>query len=352
MYGGELPLKNKEYTNDSLSDELTALDEGEDTLTESHTDTQDSSLVADEDYPQDSLFPLADDEYAQESLFPPADESTESPETFIPVEYDESISDENSTDDAFGDETAEDSELSDEDIDADEALATNSEGEYIEEDEDSKADENTEESIEQKQEPEEKLRRVDAIFDFMEIAIFSILGMFLLLSFFFRYTIVDGDSMMNTLQNGERLILTSIFYSPEQGDIVVVQDNSTELKFPIVKRIIAVGGQTVKVTRNAIYVDTILLEEPYVYTDHLNSYGGSDPYRYSIYPSAALLEDGATYVEGSYYEIYVPEGYVFLMGDHRNCSKDSRDIGLVHEDAIMGKAIYRFFPFDKIGKIE
>ena len=225
------------------------------------------------------------------------------------------------------------------------------------------AEENTADSEEEAPEavaeeaavPEEvvKPRRVDSLFDFMEICMFTLAGVFLLMSFFFRYSIVDGGSMMNTLQHQERLLLSSFLYTPECGDIVVVQDKSTALKDPIVKRIIAVGGQTVKFTRTDVYVDGVKLDEPYVYTgDYVNPFGASDIYRYSVYPSDALLDLVIDSEDGVYYEILVPEGEIFVMGDHRNNSKDSRDIGTLHEDAIIGKAIYRFFPFDKSGKIE
>lgn len=205
----------------------------------------------------------------------------------------------------------------------------------------------------QEAEPTPKPRRVDSVFDFIEICIFTLAGVFLLMSFFFRYSIVDGGSMMNTLQHQERLLISNFFYTPECGDIVVVQDRSTELKDPIVKRVIAVGGQTVKFTRTDVYVDGVKLDEPYVYTaDYTNAFGATDQYRYSVYPSDALLDLVIGYQDGVYYEIRVPEGEIFVMGDHRNNSKDSRDIGTLHEEAIIGKAIYRFFPFDKSGKIE
>ena len=244
-----------------------------------------------------------------------------------------------------------------------EADADNGEEDSLSDLNEEEAEENTADSEEEAPEavaeeaavPEEvvKPRRVDSLFDFMEICMFTLAGVFLLMSFFFRYSIVDGGSMMNTLQHQERLLLSSFLYTPECGDIVVVQDKSTALKDPIVKRIIAVGGQTVKFTRTDVYVDGVKLDEPYVYTgDYVNPFGASDIYRYSVYPSDALLDLVIDSEDGVYYEILVPEGEIFVMGDHRNNSKDSRDIGTLHEDAIIGKAIYRFFPFDKSGKIE
>ena len=200
---------------------------------------------------------------------------------------------------------------------------------------------------------EEKPRRVDSIFDFIEICIFTLAAVFIFMSFFFRYSIVDGGSMKNTLHHQEKLILSSFLYTPECGDIVVVQDKSTALKDPIVKRVIATEGQTVKFTRTDVYVDGVLLDEPYVYTgDYEDPFGMNDGYKYNVYPSDALLAHVTDRVDGEYYEVLVPDGYIFVMGDHRNNSKDSRDIGMIHEDAVIGKAVFRFFPFNKFGKIE
>jgi signal peptidase I len=218
---------------------------------------------------------------------------------------------------------------------------------------DSKNNDDEKTSYNPEQDNAEKPRRVDTLFDFMEVCIFTLAAVFMLMSFFFRYSIVDGGSMMNTLHHQERLLLTSFLYTPECGDVVVIQDKTSALKDPIVKRIIAVGGQTVKFTRTDVYVDGIKLDEPYVYTqDYTNSYGMPDVYRYSVYPSDELLDLVVDYVDGVYYEIRVPEGEIFVMGDHRNNSRDSRDIGTLHEDAIIGRVVYRFFPFDKFGKIE
>ena len=191
----------------------------------------------------------------------------------------------------------------------------------------------------------EKPRRIDSLFDFVEQFIFALAAVFIVTSFFFKYSNVVGDSMQNTLQSGEKLVLSALFYDPEPGDIVVIDDRS--LKDPIVKRVIAVGGQTVKFTRDAVYVDGVMLTESYVYIDTANG-----KYQYSVVPCAALLDNLVGYEEGVYYEILVPDNEVFVMGDHRNDSYDSRDIGTLHEDAVLGKAILRFFPFDKFGKID
>ena len=253
--------------------------------------------------------------------------------------------------DEINEETPEDNGENDEadaDLDAEQIETEDSEPEY---DEDVDAGETTAEKC--TVQTEEKPRRVDSIFDFVEICIFTLAAVFIFMSFFFRYSIVDGGSMKNTLHHQEKLILSSFLYTPECGDIVVVQDKSTALKDPIVKRIIATEGQTVKFTRTGVYVDGVLLDEPYVFTgDYEDPFGTNEGYKYNVYPSDALLAHVVDREDGEYYEVLVPDGHIFVMGDHRNNSKDSRDIGMLHEDAVIGKAVFRFFPFNKFGKIE
>lgn len=170
-------------------------------------------------------------------------------------------------------------------------------------------------------------RRVDNRFDFAELFVFTFVIVLLLTTFVFRHSVVDGGSMENTLHNGEHLIISDAFYSPKRGDVIVCEDYSTGLRKPIVKRIIALGGDTVEITADKVYVNGEELTEDYVNID-------SDVYVYT--PMSCT----------------VPEGEVFVMGDHRNNSSDSRVFGTVREDAILGKVIVRFYPFDKFGKIE
>ena len=195
-----------------------------------------------------------------------------------------------------------------------------------------------------------KERRIDSIFDFVELFVFTLAAVFLITTFFFKYSIVEGGSMSNTLHDNDRLIISCFMYEPECGDVVVLEDLSTELKKPIVKRVIAVGGQTVRFTSTDVYVDGVKLNELYVYTgDYKNILGQSDAYKYSVYPDDSLLHLVTAREDGKYYEITVPEGEIFVMGDHRNASNDSRTIGTVHEDSILGKVVLRFYPtFEKI----
>lgn len=176
----------------------------------------------------------------------------------------------------------------------------------------------------------EKSRFIDGVFDFVELFIFSLAAVLLITTFLFRHSVVEGSSMEQTLFDGEHIIISKLFYKPERGDIIVCEDYSTSLRKPIVKRIIAVPGDTVVFlntgTSTSVFVNGVELDEDYVYLD------GTD-----FTPSGAWR---------------VGEDEVFVMGDHRNNSTDSRAIGTVKIDSIIGKALLRFYPFDTFGKIE
>lgn len=141
----------------------------------------------------------------------------------------------------------------------------------------------------------------------------------------FRVVVVSGTSMNTTLLDGDYLLLlSSTFYaSPEQGDIVVASKDSFDDGEPIVKRIIAVEHQTVDIDfdKGIVYVDGEALEEPYTLTL-------------------------TTEEEGVQFPLTVDEGCVFVLGDNRENSLDSRsrEIGLIDSREIIGKAIFLFFP--------
>ena len=137
--------------------------------------------------------------------------------------------------------------------------------------------------------------------------------------------------MMPTLQNGERLVISNLFYEPTAGDIVVLcGEADREEGKNLIKRIIATEGQIIDIDFEAgeVYVDGQKLDEPYI------------------------LEQ--TYLdEGTEFPLTVPEGEIFVMGDNRNGSRDSRSltVGTVKEEYIVGRVLFRFFPFDRFGKI-
>ena len=146
----------------------------------------------------------------------------------------------------------------------------------------------------------------------------------LLFTFVIRLIGVDGHSMVPTLQDGDRLLVLNAMLDNdyEYGDIVVLRKD-TFLEEPIVKRVIATEGQTVDIdfVSGAVYVDGELLEEDYI----------NEP----------------TYVEeGTEFPLTVPEGSIFVMGDNRNHSSDSRssDLGTVDTRYVIGKAVFLLFP--------
>jgi signal peptidase I len=148
----------------------------------------------------------------------------------------------------------------------------------------------------------------------------------------FRLAVVDGDSMNNTLHNQETLIISNFMYEPENNDIIVF--TSPSYKNPLVKRVIAVGGQTVDIDFEnwKVTVDGKVLQEDYV---NYLPYAEMDSFDVS-------------------FPLTVPEGYVFVMGDNRNNSSDSRSskVGFVDERYILGKVELRLLPFNKFGTVD
>lgn len=195
--------------------------------------------------------------------------------------------------------------------------------------------------------PEEPPKKSDvgfsilaSLFDYFEIFAFSILAVLLLFTFCFRLCRVDGRSMNNTLYHEEMLITTNLFYEPQQGDIVVFHLCNDYYNQPLVKRVIAKEGQQVKIdlTAKEVYVDGILLEESYIYLDQ----GTYNPHGYFAADKLDTDKNGHRVFTAT-----VPEGHLFVMGDNRNHSTDSRSnmVSFVDEDAILGKALFRISPF-------
>ncbi len=148
----------------------------------------------------------------------------------------------------------------------------------------------------------------------------------------FRIVIVSGSSMKSTLVDGDYLLLlsSSIYHNPKQGDIIVASKESFDNGAPIVKRVIAVAGQEVDIDfkTSTVYVDGVALEEDYVFTPTDSSGGVSFP-------------------------LTVEEGCLFVMGDNRSNSKDSRyiEIGLIDCREVLGKAFFLFLPGNDKGYV-
>ncbi len=178
-----------------------------------------------------------------------------------------------------------------------------------------------------------KEKPIVSVFEWLEIFIVSIAAVFILFSFVARIAVVDGNSMLPTLSHGDKLLVRQLFYTPKQGDIIVCQSGKYGLDKPLVKRIIATEGQTVRIDREnwKVYVNGYPLDEPYVFFENGKMVGW----------------------EYDTDEIVVPKGHVFVMGDHRNDSLDSRfyRVGMIDVRYIIGEVIFRFFPFDGLGLV-
>ena len=178
-----------------------------------------------------------------------------------------------------------------------------------------------------------------SIFDFVEIFAYAVIAVMLVFTFCARLCRVDGNSMNKTLKNGEMLITSNLFYEPEQGDIVVFHISNEFYQQPLVKRVIATEGQSVRVdlTSCEVFVDGKLLDEPNTYIDN-------GEYNRMYFSSGDLERDENGH---TVFTAVVPEGKLFVMGDNRNHSADSRSlaIGFVNKSSILGKAVFRINPF-------
>lgn len=160
-----------------------------------------------------------------------------------------------------------------------------------------------------------------SVFDFFEAAIAALVAIALLFIFCFRVFSVSGPSMKPTLQDKDRIVVSAVGYKPQRGDIVVLSGTDADDGKPIVKRIIAVGGDVVDINFATGVVSVNGTDEHY--TDELTKQ------QFDIA-----------------FPITVEEGKVFVLGDNRGHSIDSRStrVGCVDEKNIVGKVLFRFFP--------
>lgn len=182
--------------------------------------------------------------------------------------------------------------------------------------------------------------------DLIESVMASVFVVMMLFTFVFCVATVEGDSMIPTLTSNDRLMVNRISKSYDNGDILILNSKTsyimnketgefyerTGLGKRIVKRLIAQGGEEVNIDFEAgvVYVNGTALDEPYVNT--------------------LTKRDSGAFS----YPFTVPEGYVFVLGDNRNVSRDSRhpDVGLVPVDDIIGSVVIRLTPFNKFGKVD
>ncbi len=176
------------------------------------------------------------------------------------------------------------------------------------------------------------------IFEWLDAVISSVIVIILLFTFAFRVVGIKGQSMENTLHNNDRVIITNLFYTPKQGDIVVISRNYKNINgdsdredAPIIKRVIATEGQQVTIdpVSGQVSVDGEILDEPYIKDGQITTWG-----------------DGSTETR----TVTVEKGRIFVMGDNRGDSLDSRydSIGQVDLRYVLGHAVMRIYPFGDI----
>ncbi|MBP1559263.1 MAG: signal peptidase I [Oscillospiraceae bacterium] len=167
------------------------------------------------------------------------------------------------------------------------------------------------------------------VMEWMETLVWATVAVVLVFTFLGRTAVVSGSSMLPTYHDGDRMLISSLGYTPEYGDVVVFAEKSGD-KENLIKRVIATEGQTVDINfeTGEVSVDGVVLEEPYIY-EQTEEEGN--------------IEFPAT----------VPEGHIFVLGDNRNNSRDSRfgSIGMVDERLILGRAYWQIFPLSKLGFI-
>lgn len=165
------------------------------------------------------------------------------------------------------------------------------------------------------------------IYDWVQSLITALMICVVLFLFFVRVIDVSGDSMNPTLFDGNKMLVSDLFYKPKVGDIVIFKKDEYDPDKALVKRVVAVGGQTVNIDFDTgiVYVDGEPIEEPYTADPTFNKLDFMGPWR-------------------------VPEGSVFVMGDNRNASTDSRDkrIGNVDERLIIGRAYLVIYPVSEL----
>lgn len=176
-------------------------------------------------------------------------------------------------------------------------------------------------------------------FEWVESLIIAIIVVGVVFTFVFRIITVNGDSMYPNLQHNDRLVVSSWFYTPKKGDVVILK-RTEGLNEAIVKRVIATAGDRVYLDYDAgeVYVNGERLDETVYLDEDVHTYQPDTRYDLLDMPPEGLV---------------VPDGHIFVLGDNRGVSLDSRytDVGMVDTRYVMGKAQFTIFPFSRFGGV-
>ena len=181
-------------------------------------------------------------------------------------------------------------------------------------------------------------RFMSTVAEYAELLAISMLIVVLVLTFAFRLCTVDGNSMYDTLCDKEVLVVSPLFYTPQRGDIVVIHQTSKNYNKPIVKRVIGLGGDTVVINHDT---NEITVTDKNGNTELLNEEA------YLTLRSEQIYHGTTTYK--------VPEEKIFVLGDNRNESMDSRDglnMGYIDSKKVLGKVLFRIAPLNRFGTIK
>lgn len=178
-------------------------------------------------------------------------------------------------------------------------------------------------------------RWIKVLYEWLEEIVIALTVVILIFTFVFRIVTVTGQSMEPNYTEGEKLIVTNLGHPIEQGTVVVITNVLSE---PIIKRVIATEGQTVDIdyTTGVVYVDGVAVDETRFGLQNGITFSPHDPYEPLVFPQR------------------VPEGCVFVLGDNRGVSRDSRyaEVGMVDTRHILGGAVFALYPFDRFGFID
>ena len=190
----------------------------------------------------------------------------------------------------------------------------------------------TREELKKEEEPvPQELQTRREVYDWIQCLMVALVICVVVFVFFIRVIDVSGSSMLPTLINGDKMIVSDLFYKPKAGDVVVFKSDTYDPNKALVKRIIATEGQEINIDfeHGIVYVDGQPLDEKYIAEPTRNKLDFIGPKE-------------------------VPEGCVFVMGDNRNASTDSRkkEIGMVDERMIVGRVYAVIFPFSELGWVD